>query len=236
VGRPPTRKLSDRKAYKRQRATATNAPTLDFHVGSNDGREELLAAVNSAINIAQNFPNSFWKQMERYFGYISDDHINFLKQQGELSSMGPTPVLTSSEFDSPVFPEELATSRADSKASPLYQRLLSALISEDSMGVNEDLQVDLDDDSEFSVLNNMEFNGFRNNERLELDESENDGSAILFKGVDKSAHHCNGKFPDNSPIDFVDIQYDKLGIDEKIYLEAQSLGISIDLMVYGLVS
>jgi hypothetical protein len=150
--------------------------------------------------------------------------------QGELSSMGPTPVLTSSEFDSPVFPEELATSRADSKASPLYQRLLSALISEDSMGVNEDLQVDLDDDSEFSVLNNMEFNGFRNNERLELDESENDGSAILFKGVDKSAHHCNGKFPDNSPIDFVDIQYDKLGIDEKIYLEAQSLGISIDLM------
>jgi len=58
----------------------------------------------------------------------------------------------------------------------------------------------------------------------------------LFKGVDKSAHHCNGKFPDNSPIDFVDIQYDKLGIDEKIYLEAQSLGISIDLMVYGLVS
>jgi hypothetical protein len=168
--------------------------------------------------------------MERYFGYISDDHINFLKQQGELSSMGPTPVLTSSEFDSPVFPEELATSRADSKASPLYQRLLSALISEDSMGVNEDLQVDLDDDSEFSVLNNMEFNGFRNNERLELDESENDGSAILFKGVDKSAHHCNGKFPDNSPIDFVDIQYDKLGIDEKIYLEAQSLGISIDLM------
>jgi hypothetical protein len=54
---------------------------LPFLVGSNDGREELLAAVNSAINIAQNFPNSFWKQMERYFGYISDDHINFLKQQ-----------------------------------------------------------------------------------------------------------------------------------------------------------
>ncbi|CAE5989987.1 unnamed protein product [Arabidopsis arenosa] len=235
VGRPPTRKLSDRKAYKRQRATATNAPTLDFHVGSNDGREELLAAVNSAVNFAQNFPNSFWKQMERYFCYISDDHINFMKQQGELSSMGPTPILTSSEFDSRVFPEELATSRADSKASPLYQRLLSALISEDSMGVNEDLQVDgfgamHDDDSEFSVLNNMEFNGFRNSERLELDESEDDGSAILFKGVNKSAHHCNGKFPDTSPVDFLDIQYDKLGIDEKIYLEVQSLGISLEPM------
>jgi hypothetical protein len=58
VGRPPTRKLSDRKAYKRQRATATNAPTLDFHVGSNDGREELLAAVNSAINIGKTFCSS----------------------------------------------------------------------------------------------------------------------------------------------------------------------------------
>ncbi|XP_023641648.1 uncharacterized protein LOC17893718 isoform X2 [Capsella rubella] len=215
VGRPPTRKLSDRKAYKRQRATATNAPTLDFH---DDGREELLAAVNSAVNFAHNFPNSFWKQMERYFCCISDDHINFMKQQGELSSMGPTPVLTSSDYDSRVFPEEFATSRVDSKASPLYQRLLSALISEDSMGENEDFQVngfgamhDHEDDSEFGVLNN--------NERLELDESEDDGSAILFKGVNKSAH-----------IDFLDIQYEKLGIDEKIYLEAQSIGISLEPM------
>ncbi|XP_010489486.1 PREDICTED: uncharacterized protein LOC104767146 isoform X3 [Camelina sativa] len=234
VGRPPTRKLSDRKAYKRQRATATNAPTLDFHVGSDDGREELLAAVNSAVNFAHNFPNSFWKQMDRYFCYISDDHINFMKQQGEISSMDPPPVLTSSDFDSRVCPEEFATSRVDSKASPLYQRLLSALISEDSVGGNEDLQVngfgtmhDHDDDSEFSVLNNMEFNGFKNNERLELDESEDDESAILFKGVNKSAHHCNGKFSDNSPID---IEYDKLGIDEKIYLEARSIGISLEPM------
>lgn len=146
--------------------------------------------------------------------------------------MGSTPVLTSSDFDSRVFPEELATSRVDSKDSPLYQRLLSALISEDSMGVNEDLQVDgfgamhdLDDDSEFSVLNNMEFNGFKKTERLELDESEDNGSAILFKGVNN-----------NSPFDFLDIQYDKLGIDEKIYLEAQSIGISLEPMVYSLVS
>lgn len=165
--------------------------------------------------------------------------------QGELSSNGPTPVLTSSDFDSrDLFPEELTTSRVDSKASPLYQRLLSALISEDSMSVNGDLQVDgfgamhdLDEDSEFGILDNMvEFNGFRNNERLELDESEDDGSAILFKDVNKSAHQCNGKFPDHSPIDFLDIQYDKLGIDEKIYLEAKSIGLSLEPMVYSLLS
>ncbi|XP_013652737.2 uncharacterized protein LOC106357608 isoform X1 [Brassica napus] len=232
VGRPPTRKLSDRKAYSRQRATATNASPLDFHAGSDDGHEELQAAVNSAVNFAQNFPNSFWKQMDRYFCFISDDHINFMKHQGELFSMGPSPVLTPPDFDSrDLYPEELATRSVDSKASPLYHRLLSALISEDSMSVNEDLQVDefgamhdLDDHSEFSVLMN---NGFRNHEWLEHDESED---AILFKGVNNSAYHCNDKFSDHSPIDFSNIPYDKLGIDEKIYLEAQSIGISLEPM------
>ncbi|KAG2266959.1 hypothetical protein Bca52824_074038 [Brassica carinata] len=212
VGRPPTRKLSDRKAYSRQRATATNASPLDFH--------------------AQNFPNSFWKQMDRYFGFISDDHINFMKHQGELFSMGPSPVLTPPDFDSrDLYPEELATRSVDSKASPLYHRLLSALIFEDSMSVNEDLQVDefgamhdLDDHSEFSVLMN---NGFRNHEWLEHDESED---AILFKGVNNSAYHCNDKFSDHAPIDFSNIPYDKLGIDEKIHLEAQSIGISLEPM------
>ncbi|CAN7047654.1 unnamed protein product [Brassica rapa subsp. trilocularis] len=229
VGRPPTRKLSDRKAYSRQRATATNASPLDFH---DDGHEELQAAVNSAVNFAQNFPNSFWKQMDRYFCFISDDHINFMKHQGELFSMGPSPVLTPPDFDSrDLYPEELATRTVDSKASPLYHRLLSALISEDSMSVNEDLQVDefgamhdLDDHSEFSVLMN---NGFRNHEWLEHDESED---AILFKGVNNSAYHCNDKFSEHSPIDFSNIPYDKLGIDEKIYLEAQSIGISLEPM------
>ncbi|KAG2298386.1 hypothetical protein Bca52824_034858 [Brassica carinata] len=232
LGRPPTRKLSGRKTYESQRASP-----LDFQAGSDDGQEELQAAVNSAVNFAQNFPNSFWKQMERYFCFLSDDHINFMKHQGELSSMGPSSVLTSSDFDSrDLYPEELATSRVDSKASPLYHRLLSALISEDSMSINEDLHVDgfgamrdLDDDSEFSVLNE---NGFRNNERLEHDDYEpaDDGSAILFNGFSNSAYHCNGKFLDHSPIDFSDIPYDKLGIDEKIYLEAQSIGISLEPM------
>uniref|UniRef100_A0A1J3FJG8 Uncharacterized protein n=1 Tax=Noccaea caerulescens TaxID=107243 RepID=A0A1J3FJG8_NOCCA len=234
AGRPPTRKLSDRKAYTRQKSTATNATTLDFLVGSDDGHEELLAAVNSAINFAQNFPSSFWKQMERYFCYISDTHINFVKQQGELSSMGTTPVGISSDFNSrETFPEELATSRADSKAAPLYQRLLSALISEDSTSVNEDLQFDgfgADAESEFSVLNHMvEFNGYRS-DRLDFDELEDDVSVIPLKGVNSSAHHVNGRFSDHLSADFSDIQYETLGIDEKIYMEAQSIGICLDPM------
>ncbi|KAF8091668.1 hypothetical protein N665_0438s0001 [Sinapis alba] len=230
AGRPPTRKLSDRKAYKRQRNTSANATTLNF---LDDGHEELLAAVNSAISFAQNFPSSFWKQMERYFCFISDAHINFVKQLGDFSSMGTTPVVRSSDFEGrEKLPEGLTTSRVDSKASPLYQRLLSALISEDSASVNEDLQFDgfgADAESEFSDLNHMEFNGYRS-DKLELDELEDDVSVISLKGVDSSAHNVNGRFTDHLSIDFSDIQYETLRIDEKIYLEAQSIGICLEPM------
>jgi hypothetical protein len=148
--------------------------------------------------------------------------------------MGTTPGGTSSDFDShEIFPEELASSKVDSKAAPLYQRLLSALISEDSASVNEDLQFDgfgADVESEFSVLNHMmEFNGYRS-DRLEFDELEDDVSVIPLKGVNSSAHHVNGRLSDHLSIDFSDIQYETLGIDEKIYMEAQSIGICLDPM------
>lgn len=149
--------------------------------------------------------------------------------------MGITSVGTSSDFDSrEIFPEELATTRVDSKATPLYQRLLSALISEDSTSVNEDLQFDgfgADAESEFNVLNHMvEFNGYRS-DRLEIDELENDVPGIPLKGVNSSAHHVNGRLSDHFSIDFSNIQYETLGIDEKIYMEAQSIGICLEPMV-----
>lgn len=151
--------------------------------------------------------------------------------------MGTTPVGASSDFDNrEIFPEELVTSRVEAKAAPLYQRLLSALISEDSTSVNEDLQFDgfgADAESEFSALNQMvEFNGYRS-DRLELDDLEDDVSVIPLKGVNNSAHHVNGRFSDNLSMDFSDVQYETLGIDEKIYMEAQSIGICLEPMVYS---
>lgn len=150
--------------------------------------------------------------------------------------MCTTPVGTSSDFDGREnFAEGLTTSRMDSKASPLYQRLLSALISEESASVNEDLQFDgfgADAESEFSVLNHKEFNGYRS-DRLELDDLEDDVSVIPLMGVNSSPHNVNGRFTDHSSIDFSDIQYETLGIDEKIYLEAQSIGICLETMVYS---
>ncbi|KAI7724512.1 hypothetical protein M8C21_028993, partial [Ambrosia artemisiifolia] len=46
LGRPPTRKLSDRKAYTRQKHTTFSAAE-DFPVGSDDGQEDLLAVAKA---------------------------------------------------------------------------------------------------------------------------------------------------------------------------------------------
>lgn len=148
--------------------------------------------------------------------------------------MGTTPVGSASEFDGrDIYPEDFTTSREDSKAAPLYQRLLSALISEDSISVNEDLQFGAEDESELNVLNHMvESNGYRS-DRLEFDELEDDVPGMMLKGVNSSAHNVNGRFSDHLSRDFSDIPYENLGIDEKIYMEAQSIGICLEPMVYS---
>ncbi|KAJ4851160.1 hypothetical protein Tsubulata_003248 [Turnera subulata] len=87
TGRPPTRKLSDRKAYTRQKHTTVNA-AADFH---DDGHEELLAAASSVINPAHCLSSSFWKQMEPFFGLISDIDIAHLEQQRNFESAQPVP-------------------------------------------------------------------------------------------------------------------------------------------------
>ncbi|KAK6147678.1 hypothetical protein DH2020_018590 [Rehmannia glutinosa] len=79
-GRPPTRKLSDRKAYTRQKHI-TISTGADFLVGSDDGHEELLAAANAVTNTAQALSSPFWKKMEPLFRFISDADISYLKDQ-----------------------------------------------------------------------------------------------------------------------------------------------------------
>ncbi|KAF7806763.1 uncharacterized protein G2W53_038924 [Senna tora] len=98
AGRPPTRKLSDRKAYTRQKNAAINT-AADFLVGSDDGQEELLAAVNGVINsgfdfvviAARAFSSPFWRQMEPFFSLISEEDITYWKQKENLESSAPTP-------------------------------------------------------------------------------------------------------------------------------------------------
>ncbi|XP_042508164.1 uncharacterized protein LOC122084150 [Macadamia integrifolia] len=80
AGRPPTRKLSDRKAYKRPRF-AVNGGGVNFQGEPDDGHEELLAAAKAAINPTHACSSSFWRQMEPLFGFVSDEDVTYLKQQ-----------------------------------------------------------------------------------------------------------------------------------------------------------
>ncbi|KAM5547317.1 hypothetical protein ABKV19_001690 [Rosa sericea] len=176
AGRPPTRRLSDRKAYTRQKHTAINT-AADFLVGSDDGHEELMTAAKAVIDSARSFSSSFWKQMEPFFGFLSDTDIDYLKGNIEASVSTPSEVpcsldgnltghygLGSSEFEpksGEFHSEQLMPGTGDHSEIPLCQRLIAALISEeDSSSGNEDpvfdaygVESDLDAEVESNGLN-----------------------------------------------------------------------------------
>ncbi|KAA8523279.1 hypothetical protein F0562_009702 [Nyssa sinensis] len=167
AGRPPTRKLSDRKAYTRQKHTTINA-AADF---LDDGHEELLAAANAVINPTYGLSSPFWKQMEPYFGFISDADIAYLKQQGNLGSTASTPTPVPLDVDGfstvpngfglieperntnetknvELIPEHLVAGTKNPNEIPLCQRLIAALISEEG---NEELCCSGNEDLKFDV-------------------------------------------------------------------------------------
>ncbi|XP_020678371.1 uncharacterized protein LOC110096662 isoform X1 [Dendrobium catenatum] len=95
VGRPPSKKVSDRKAYGRPMPSIHCGPS-DLIGEPDDDREELLTAVNATRNSSYNScSSSFWKSMETVFSYISSEDLTFVKHQikfaeeldGSLSSM-----------------------------------------------------------------------------------------------------------------------------------------------------
>ncbi|CAB4318576.1 unnamed protein product [Prunus armeniaca] len=176
AGRPPTRRLSDRKAYTRQKHTAINA-AADFLVGSDDGHEELLAAANAVVNSARSFSSPFWRQMEPFFGFLSDADTAYLKQQGNIESNVTTQAQVPSSIDCSTTvtnglrligcepksgefrPEHLVSGAGDQVAIPLCQRLLAAVIpEEDFSSGNDDLTFDADG-VEFDIDAEVESNG-----------------------------------------------------------------------------
>lgn len=82
-GRPPLKKVSDRKAFTRVGVTPTSSPDLTGEL--DDDREELLAAANFACNASYlACSNSFWKKMELIFSSSFED-ITYLRQQLKLT-------------------------------------------------------------------------------------------------------------------------------------------------------
>ncbi|KAE9609903.1 hypothetical protein Lalb_Chr07g0180961 [Lupinus albus] len=181
AGRPPTRKLSNRKAYACQNPAAINI-AADFLVGSEDGHEELLAAVKGVVNSIRAFSSPFWKQMESFFNLISEEDIGYWKQKVnlELRTLMPTPVPSNiagcetmvngfgiigckrdagpdAQNSAGIVPEQLQLSKGDHNVIPLCQRFIAALISEeDCSNGTEDFKFDAYD-TEFEPEGDMEF-------------------------------------------------------------------------------
>ncbi|XP_016901989.2 uncharacterized protein LOC103496506 isoform X1 [Cucumis melo] len=83
-GRPPLKKLSDRKAFTRVSQTSAGG-SPDCTGESDDDREELLDAANYACNPSYVCCSStFWWKMEFLFASLSQEDESFLKQQISL--------------------------------------------------------------------------------------------------------------------------------------------------------
>ncbi|KAK8343433.1 hypothetical protein V6Z12_A07G014300 [Gossypium hirsutum] len=273
AGRPPTRKLTDRKPYARQKHAAISA-AADLLVGSEDGHEELVAAVNALTSSARAFPNTFWRQMEPFLGFISDADIAYLKQQGnyELNKLGSTPVpsitdgcstpingfeLLEHERDvgicavasvDEVHSQQLLLDTRDHNVIPLCQRFLSALIPEEDIDSgNEDLPFDsyetgFEMDGElgcnglthinFQSTGHASFDGYRITEKPEHDDPGIDMLGNIGTNSNFS-HSRNGSFPDQQMPGMVcsELQYASMTTNEKLILEAQSIGIFLEPLV-----
>ncbi|KAB2068107.1 hypothetical protein ES319_A08G008900v1 [Gossypium barbadense] len=151
TGRPPSKKLKDRKATARVGLVQNNVSS-DFTGESDDDRDELFAAATSARNansLACTGP--FWKKMGPMFNSVSSEDTSFLRQQlnlaegldESLSQMfgdGYTVLGGVVPKDVSTVVEETAKTHTSTggfdlkqfdKVTPLCQRVLSALIEED---------------------------------------------------------------------------------------------------------
>ncbi|XP_010520439.1 PREDICTED: uncharacterized protein LOC104799550 isoform X4 [Tarenaya hassleriana] len=158
-GRPPTRKLKDRKASTR---LGSNAITVSSDAAgeSDDDCEDLFAAANSARNAANHAcSGEFWKKMEYIFAPVSPDDMQYMKDQlsfveelGESLREATTNVYnimgilmrkapqgpgddTADFSNQPSSISDLSFERMDMRKlneSTLYKRALSALIEEDN--------------------------------------------------------------------------------------------------------
>ncbi|VAH86111.1 unnamed protein product [Triticum turgidum subsp. durum] len=175
LGRPPTKKGSDRKASSRH-PEILNCGSMDTTGESEDDREELLAAANAARGaIVGAYAGPFWKKIEPMLTFISSEDLSFLKNQVEHSSQVLPPSNSSLLLDqgeaNGVGPRESVDilsynngenhNNTSQKAqgqgifgemAPLTSRLLSALIVEDvddfpeSNGVQGDILMEFSND------------------------------------------------------------------------------------------
>lgn len=150
-----------------------------------------------------------------------------------------------------VLSQQLILDTRDSNVVNLCQRFLAALIPEDdSDSGNDDLPFDiygggLEMDIElgsnglshivnFQSTGHASFNGYGITEKPEHDDPEID--MLENTGIYSNfCHSLNGTFPDQPMPGMVcsEFQYESMKINEKLFLEAQSIGIFLEPQVWS---
>ncbi|CAH8282325.1 unnamed protein product [Eruca vesicaria subsp. sativa] len=157
-GRPPAKKVKDRKPSTRRASNMISTP--DITGASDDDREDIFAAANSARKAANlACSGNFWKKMDHIFAAINaddmqnvKDQLNFAEELDESLSeaildgyniMGiklpkapHRPGEEIVDYSNPALScSDLSFERLDmrklNESTPLYKRVLSALIEED---------------------------------------------------------------------------------------------------------
>ncbi|CAI0398275.1 unnamed protein product [Linum tenue] len=159
-GRPPSKKLKDRKAVSRI-GPVLNGNSSDYTGESDDDHEELFAAASSARNASSlACSGSYWKKMEPIFASVSSGDTSYLKEQlsfaeeldeslSQMLGVEYNVLGVLMHKDSPNCSGEKLVNGPNKKSAnstslrgkvdmerlekgaPLYQRVLSALIEED---------------------------------------------------------------------------------------------------------
>ncbi|XP_076932026.1 uncharacterized protein LOC143597401 isoform X2 [Bidens hawaiensis] len=216
-GRPPTRKLSDRKAYTRQKNIAFNV-VADFPVGSDAGHDELVAAAKAVTNPNHVLSSPFWRHMEPLFGFVSDLDMSYLKQQiqesteSNINTKNPVhqdvkssgALINGAEIRSiEPSPRHFASETTGPGEIPLCERLLAALIFEEG---NDELSLSGSYDHNFNVYGSafefdtdIESNSFnqRSSQSYEL------GGRGNFSGHKKSSTLRSSKESIHCPPDHI---------------------------------
>ncbi|XP_060213622.1 uncharacterized protein LOC132640851 isoform X1 [Lycium barbarum] len=225
-GRPPTRKLSDRKAYKRQKHAMMDA-AADFLVGSDDGHEELLAAASAVANTAQTLSSSFWKQMEPLFRFISEIDTAFLRQQvnqetdlaaaasvpfeADASSLisgfglneagGQTNETESFDLTS----EHVVSGKGKPKGISLYQRMMAAIVP---------------DELYCNGKEDLNSNVYRSGFELEIDSESDTSCAQMLYSSDASQYCTSNGYRINA---------NGCSIDNLDYIKADNVASALEV-------
>ncbi|XP_010244738.1 PREDICTED: uncharacterized protein LOC104588490 isoform X2 [Nelumbo nucifera] len=243
-GRPPSKKLADRKAFTRPGHVITSGSS-DFAGESDDDHEELLAAANSAHKSSYlACSSSFWKKIEPLFASVNSDDLAYLRKQlnfveelekslchmfhadsdllGELvreelslsqpivsgerqvswpNGTGSNVSATTADLVDPLKDiDTLDMKTKFQKVTPLYQRVLSALIEEDESEEfdresERSVSFHYGEDSPYATCMNIDFEP-KDGDKMEP-ETESELDIRTQKKCPLDAFSCDGSTASN---------------------------------------